>query len=71
MTRRCRSSCPSPRPGRWQLVLDTGRPAAEQPQGEMLDVGAAVELPGRSLRVLLRVEQSTGKRGQRAVERDS
>jgi hypothetical protein len=28
-------------------------------------------MPGRSLRVLLRVEQNTGERGKRATERSS
>ena len=61
----------TPRPARWETVLDTARPAAEQPEGETLDVGTTLETPGRSVRVLRRVEQDTGERGQRASERNS
>ncbi len=60
----------TPRPATWESVLDTARPDADPGEGAMLEVGAVVELPGRSLRVLRRVEQNTGERGERAVERD-
>ncbi|HEU4561023.1 MAG TPA: glycogen debranching protein GlgX [Longimicrobium sp.] len=41
----------SPRPTRWQTVLDTSRPAAEQAADEH-DAGAKLTLPGRSMVVL-------------------
>ncbi|HEX6912871.1 MAG TPA: glycogen debranching protein GlgX [Longimicrobium sp.] len=43
-----------PQPARWETVLDTARPAAEQ-ASDVHDAGAPVELPDRSLRVLRRV----------------
>jgi len=44
----------TPTPERWEPVLDTSRPAADQPGG-LHDPGATVELPGRSMLVLRRV----------------
>ena len=44
----------TPQPGRWEMVLDTARAAAEQ-TAEVHDAGVAVDLSGRSLRVLRRV----------------
>jgi glycogen operon protein len=61
----------TPRPARWESVLDTARPASDQGEGEVQEVGAVLELPGRSMRVFRRVEQKAGKRGKRAAERHS
>ena len=44
----------TPSPARWETVLDTAHPAADQPQ-DTHDTGAEVELPGRSMLVLRRV----------------
>jgi isoamylase len=43
----------TPKDGRWETVIDTARPAAEQ-QGEIHDQGATIQLPSRSLLVLRR-----------------
>jgi isoamylase len=44
----------TPTPARWEAVLDTARPAAEQ-DAATHETGAALTLPGRSLLVLRRV----------------
>ncbi|MBV9773353.1 MAG: glycogen debranching enzyme GlgX, partial [Gemmatimonadetes bacterium] len=46
----------TPNPAGWEVVLDTARPAAEQ-EGRALEAEASVELEGRSMKVLRRVEE--------------
>ena len=45
---------PTPQPTRWETMLDTARPDAEQ-AADVHDAGATLELADRSLRVLRRV----------------
>jgi isoamylase len=54
----------TPQPARWETVLDTARPAAEQPS-DVHDAGVAVNLPGRSLLVLRRVPTDGGENKQK------
>jgi glycogen operon protein len=55
----------TPQPSRWEVVLDTARPAAEQ-GGPVLDPGAPLELPGRTMVVLRRVERKRPPRRKKA-----
>ncbi|HEX2090933.1 MAG TPA: glycogen debranching protein GlgX [Longimicrobiaceae bacterium] len=45
----------TPRPTRWEVVVETARPASEQ-DGRVLDPGDQVEMTGRSMMVLRRGE---------------
>nr|WP_276510347.1 glycogen debranching protein GlgX [Longimicrobium terrae] len=52
----------TPVQARWESVIDTAHSAADQPR-DTLDVGQAIELPGRSLRVMRRVAPDGGPAG--------